>query len=286
MAARGGVASASELGAAGFSRRRIALAVAEQKIQRIRIGWFALPDADSDIVRAIRAGGSLTCISAAAAHGLWAPYPRSLHISLRRGDRHLRHPDTGAALDERESPLIVHWNGDRAIDHSRGLIALPGSLVEVLRCQPVDLAFAVVESALRQRRLDADESRSLWRATSRDRRHVLQHADHRADSGSESVFRFRMLLLGVVMRSQVEIGGVGRVDFLIGDRLLVEIDSQGHHGTREQRLRDLRRDAIASGLGFICLRFDYDQIMNDWSTVEATVMAIIGRGEHLTSPRA
>ena len=110
---------------------------------------------------------------------------------------------------------------------------------------------------------------------------MVDAARAHADSGSESLFRFRMARLGILLQSQVEISGVGRVDFLIGHRLIVEIDSRTHHGGFAQRLRDLDRDAIATALGYHCLRFDYQQVLHDWATVEAAVLAIVECGGHL-----
>jgi very-short-patch-repair endonuclease len=88
---------------------------------------------------------------------------------------------------------------------------------------------------------------------------------------------------GIVMRAQVDIAGVRRVDFVIGDCLIVEVDSREHHGLRAQRRRDLHRDAAAATLGFITLRFDYWQIMEDWATVEAAVLASVARGDHVSA---
>ena len=110
---------------------------------------------------------------------------------------------------------------------------------------------------------------------------VLQIAGRLADSGTESLFRYRMGLLGITMKSQVPIDGVGVVDFVIGDRLVVEIDSHAHHGTGDARVRDLTRDAILAGLGYLSLRFDYWMIIDDWDLVASTVFAVVARGDHL-----
>jgi very-short-patch-repair endonuclease len=153
-------------------------------------------------------------------------------------------------------------------------------LVQVLVCMPPDFAFAVVESALRNRLLSPPELARLRSTTTRAGARLLTHVDSLADSGTESLFRYRLLCLGILTRSQVRVPGVGRVDFLIGDRLLVEIDSETFHGSPAQRQRDLDRDAIAFGLGFLVLHFDYRQVLYDWDTVQATVLAVIGRGDH------
>jgi very-short-patch-repair endonuclease len=155
-------------------------------------------------------------------------------------------------------------------------------LVEVLHCQPDEMGFAVVESALAKRLIrDADVTWLTKIVPSR--RLLLSMAGPLAGSGTESIFRYRMAAMGVRMRSQVEIDGIGRVDFLIGDRLIVEIDSHEHHGSRAQRIRDLDRDAVAHVLDYLPLRFDYLQVLSDWDAVATTVLAIIQEGRHLNA---
>jgi very-short-patch-repair endonuclease len=112
---------------------------------------------------------------------------------------------------------------------------------------------------------------------------MLRMVGSLAGSGTESIFRYRMAALGVRMRSQVEIEGVGRVDFLVGDRLIVEIDSHEHHGSRAQRIRDLDRDAIAQVLDYLPLRFDYLQVIEDWDAVASTIFAVIHDRRHLNA---
>ena len=153
-------------------------------------------------------------------------------------------------------------------------------LVEVLHCQPDEMAFAVIESALAKRLIRDGDVTWLTR-TVPSRRSLLRMVGPLAGSGTESIFRYRMASMGVRMRSQVEIEGVGRVDFLIGDRLIVEIDSHDHHGSRAQRVRDLDRDAVAQVLDYLPLRFDYLQVLSDWDAVASTVFAIIQDRRHL-----
>ena len=287
LARAGGVASVDELVRAGFTPRSIQRAAATGAIIRIRRGWYALRSAPAEQTRAIRVGGSLACISGCSYYGLWRPLEKRLHVGVDHGAHHLKDPIAGTPLGAEHPPpgLVVHWSRERTADHVPGVLPLITCLAQVVRCQPEDIAFAVLESALRGRHLSAQQQARLEFAVSSKKRFLVRHARESADSGSESLFRYRMLRLGVRMRSQVEIPGVGRVDFVIGDRLLIEIDSNAHHGGIAKRLRDLHRDAIAAGLGFLTLRFDYDQILHDWETVEATVLAIISRGEHLSARR-
>ncbi len=83
------------------------------------------------------------------------------------------------------------------------------------------------------------------------------------------------------MTRQVEIRGVGRVDFLVGERLVIEVDGREYHVDVERFENDRRRDALLSGLGFRVLRFSYEQVLRRWSEVAAAVFGAIARGDHL-----
>jgi very-short-patch-repair endonuclease len=252
-------------------------------VLRVRRGWYALPTTDPAVVAAARVGGSLTCVSGCGIRGVWIPANSGLHVAVPNGSRHLKSPTDGAPISGSGTGLTVHWNGVAGTDTSfqPGARPIRECLLEVLHCQPADLAFAVVESALALSLIGRTQI-LLLASEAPSRAKLLGLARTDAGSGTESVFRFRMAALGISMRSQVDIFGLGRVDFVIGDRLIVEIDSQQHHGSRESRVRDLDRDALAILLDYIPLRFDYVQVMSDWEVVASTVFAIVERGDHLT----
>jgi very-short-patch-repair endonuclease len=239
------------------------------------------------VVQAARVGGSLACISGCGVRGAWMPPGSELHVAVPNGSRHLKHPIDGSPIRGSRSGLVVHWSGPSGdlASFAPGALPIRDCLLEVLHCQPADVAFAIVESALATRLIDRADIEWLVSAVP-SRRRLLLLAGSGAGSGTESLFRFRLEALGIRMRSQVEIAGVGRVDFLIGDRLIVEIDSDEHHGSRDQRVRDLDRDAVAHSLGYLPLRFDYRQVVSDWDAVASTVFAVIQRGEHLFAKSA
>lgn len=82
------------------------------------------------------------------------------------------------------------------------------------------------------------------------------------------------------MRTQVSVYSVGRVDLLIGDALIIEVDGVENHGGADHRHKDLRRDARAAAWGFVTLRFDYALVVHDWPTVEAAILGLLARGLH------
>ena len=84
-------------------------------------------------------------------------------------------------------------------------------------------------------------------------------------------------MLGLRLECQVAITGVGRVDFVVDGRLILEADGRENHDGESMRHKDLVRDAAASRLGYETLRFDYAQIVHDWPTVQAAVLAALRR---------
>lgn len=290
LANHGGVARLSALVEAGHTPRTIQRLVQRGLLVRPRRGWYALGSAsrrtaDTDIVRAIRVGGRLACISACRKYGIWTPADDRLHVSVGPQSNHLKSPDhPRRARTSGDGETVLHWNCSDPDPSARAhLPALSTALADAMGCQPADVAFAMVDSALHCGMLSEVDRWELYHRVPARCRTSIAQADGAAESGTESLFVFRMRALGVALQAQVDVGGVGRVDFVIGDRLIVEIDSEAHHGSIASRRRDLHRDAIAAALGFITLRFDYWQIMDDWATVEAAVMASIARGDHVSA---
>jgi very-short-patch-repair endonuclease len=79
------------------------------------------------------------------------------------------------------------------------------------------------------------------------------------------------------VRPQVWIPGVGRVDLLIGDRLVLELDGREWHQDFE---RDRARDRALVARGYLVLRASYRQVLEDWPTIEAQIAEIVARRDH------
>ena len=103
-----------------------------------------------------------------------------------------------------------------------------------------------------------------------------------AESGLETLVRWRLRAWGIRVRTQQNLVSVGRVDLLLGERLVVEVDGVENHASPEHRHRDLVRDANAAAWGFVTLRFDYAMVIHDWPTVELALRGLLDRGIHLS----
>ncbi|MGH3703635.1 MAG: DUF559 domain-containing protein [Agromyces sp.] len=246
-------------------------AVRSGEVVRIREGVFAAADTPHDVIAAVAHGGRLGCLSRIRAAGLWV---------LDDGDDrvHASLPRTGNARRHGDCRCIVHWTGGPAVG---GLAPLVEALAQVLGCRGIEAFFVALESAMRKGLIDR---RSLAELRSRipvKRRWVVDFARWDADSGLESLLRLRLRALGIELASQVDIPGVGRVDFLLAGLIVLEVDGvAGHADGAASRHKDLVRDAVASTFGLEALRFDYAMVVHDWPLVEAAILAALGRNRH------
>jgi len=150
------------------------------------------------------------------------------------------------------------------------------SLRQVLRRESDEFGFIVAESARYAGLVSRIEWEELRLSLPYRAQAATSQVGERSESGSESAFRFRMLKHRLPTRQQVWIGQ-DRVDFLVGERLVVEIDSRGHHDP----VADCARDARLSIRGYRVLRFFYEHVFGSWDLVEAAVLAAVSRCDHL-----
>jgi very-short-patch-repair endonuclease len=138
-------------------------------------------------------------------------------------------------------------------------------------CQPIERTVAAADSALRTGDLTPGQWRAVLAGMPARLARLLALTDVRAESITESIARFRLIALGYHPRLQVLIKGVGRVDMMLGPRLVLEFDGWAYHGDIEQFERDRRRDAQLAARGFRTLRFSYRQVMHRWHEVRAAI---------------
>lgn len=263
---RGGIARTSTLRAAGVTDQALRRARSKGHLVTPRQGWVALPDADPARVGAVERGVILSCVTVAEQRGLWMPEKLPLHVSA---------PPHAARIDV-PSGVVVHWaapvvprDPDSVVD------SLVNALVLIARCQPWETALVLWESALNKRLVDAEVLRGLDLPSTA--RRLLERARPFADSGVETIFVSRLAWLRVPMLPQAWVHD-RRVDVLIGERLVIQIDGATHTGA--QRTMDIEHDAQLMLRGYHVLRFSYEQIMGRWHEVQAVIMQAIAQGRH------
>lgn len=108
----------------------------------------------------------------------------------------------------------------------------------------------------------------------------FDRADGGAQSGLETLVRMLLFSRRVRYRTQVWIDGVGRVDILIGERLVLELDgARFHTGTAFEE--DRRRDFELVRAGYLVVRITYRMVIEQWDDVAAGILELVRRGEHL-----
>ncbi|QNE46545.1 DUF559 domain-containing protein [Glaciihabitans sp. INWT7] len=280
----GGVAHVRTLGEIGIPHSQVERAAAIGRVVRVRPGVYAALDAHAELVRAARVGGRLAGASAARAMRLWVPPDRGLVVEVSRGATHLRDPDDPhRALDRNRGDVRILWTGaPRPLRHSIGVASIADMMRQLVDTEPDEYIVAILDSLLRRTETSRFDLEAAAIGLSAKGRSLLSLVDDRADSGSESVVRVLLAQAGCAATPQVRIPftDLDRIDLLVGDRLVIECDSEQHHGGREQRLRDLRRDAALACLGFIVLRFDWRQIFFEPASVVSAVLRYVELGLH------
>lgn len=275
----GGAAAFAAFDRAGIARAEVLAATRRGTAVRVRNGWFADPDAAADVVRAVRVGGIATSSTVARLRGVWAPTSDRLHVRVSSNAARLRSPhDRTIALDAARHGVCVHYRA--RIDGTIGRDALTTSLGEMFACAPAYEAIAAVESAIERRELDPGHLGAVRRAMPPGRRVLLDRLDLAAQSGLESKVRLLLQSRRVRFRSQAPIDGVGSVDLLVGDRLVIEVDGWAFHNSREEFENDRRRDFELVTRGYLVLRMSYRQVAHDWGRSSAGILALLSRGEH------
>ncbi|MFK4760655.1 endonuclease domain-containing protein [Microbacterium sp. ZW T5_45] len=208
-------------------------------------------------------------MSAARLLGLWVPDDEAVHVVVR--------PEAGRI---ESTGLRTHWSrGPAEVRRRQPVDPLVNVLHHVARCLEPARALAVWESALHQRMIAAEVlARIDWRGERVAQ--VARSASSLSESGLETEFLVLMAEIGVTVRQQVMIDG-HRVDALIGDRLVIQLDGFAHHSDAAARRRDIEADARLRLRGYIVLRFDYGQLFFHPRYVQETVRTALAQGLHL-----
>jgi very-short-patch-repair endonuclease len=232
----------------------------------IRQGLWAEPTAPVELVRVARIGGAATATTGAMALGLWTPDDDRLHVAVPAGATRLRDPDDPARLLRTDDAVCLHWTNrmpsPRALPDR--IAPLPLLLEHAVRCLRPELAVAVIDSALHERRMRSSDLAALTEALPRHLRPLVRATDGRADSGLESIVRFLLRRSGYDVVVHPQLPRIGEVDLLVEGRLIVETDGKRFHGSEKAFAEDRRRDRAAALTGYRVLRFTYRQILTEW----------------------
>ena len=265
----------AELLEAGCTVGRIASAVGDGTLMRVRRGYYCRPALDVDTQQAVRVGGRLSCVSELRRRGVWTVEPAQVHLQIAPNAARLRDPQDRMARLRDPRGCCIHWQSLRdPAGADRGRVGIVDAMATALSCLPEREALAAWDSALHLKLLTAAQVRLIVGSLSGELRSLIRRADPASESGIETVVRDIAVQLGFRVRTQHSVRNVGRGDVLIEECVLVEADGGAYHGAGVTS-RDRRRDAGFVRSGLTTLHFRYSQVIFEPREVAETIIAAV-----------
>ncbi|MCD2498733.1 endonuclease domain-containing protein [Microbacterium nymphoidis] len=266
----GGIAHRRLAREAGYGARRIKRDIDAGLVRAVGRNWIAGPGVHEDLIAAARVNGRVACVTAAGLRRWWLPESAS-----RRQHFHLATNSpvpAGGMRMHRNQPLVP-------VAHGQLIESIEDTLQHVAMCCDVGIASVIWESACRVERISPENLRQIaW--TSPTTRRLSTTVTGLADSGLETLLIRGLAHLNCDLRAQAFVAG-HRVDLLIGDRLIIQVDGQAFHSRAAERARDAAHDAELVLRGYTVLRFTYAQVVHDWPGVLKTVSRAVAQRRHL-----
>lgn len=237
--------------------RQLTAAVHEGRVVRLRRGLCAGADLDEAVSASRRLGGALSLESAALAWGWKVRTPPPLPVVTLPRNRY-------AEARGAEVPYADLSQEDM----DDGRTSRVRTALDCARMLPFDRALCVVDSALREGRVTRQQLLAAAAAGSRTYRRraqrVIALASPKSANPFESVLRAICLdVPGLEPEAQCAVGVVGHCD--VGDarlRIAAEAESWEWHGLREAFDYDVRRYTAMVRLGWLVVRFLWDDVMH------------------------
>lgn len=236
-------------------------------LRRLRPGWFALPQADERVAQAVAAGGTLGCASALRWYGVWV-LDRRWHVRAPRDG--LKRVPPGAT--------VCRCPASRQVPRAP-IDDLGTALVTASSCLAGEEFVAALDSVVNLGLMHPEQVALLFANAPVRVRRLVAMMD-RAESGTETLVRLRLRALGITVQTQAQIDGVGRVDLLIGDSLVIEVDSVQHHTSASAYQADRLRDRRLRARGYVPIRLTFEQVIHDWGSAEADIRTAMARRDH------
>jgi len=268
------IATRNELRSSGLTDRHLAVAVQSGALIRVRRGYYAHTGTDTALVRAVRVGGRLACVSALRSRGIFG-FDTYTHVHLHRSASRLRSPEAAVPLVHRRE-LRLHWEPladiGAAADYSVGLI---DALSQAVRCQDPWHAVASLDNAMHQGLLTKPGLGEVFSSLPTRFQPLKALVEPKSEAGQESVLRCALRAAGLRVELQVTFEGIGRVDLLVEGCLVIEADSRTAHDGWQLHVRDRDRDIDLARLGLMSLRPGYNRTMFATADVVEAVLALL-----------
>lgn len=222
-----------------------------------RGGVVFAPGTDWPLIACRMLGGLLTCHSALEYYSLpELPHPGAVHVAIPSSRGRVR-PLAG---------VVVHREPARWPPGMSPPVAPPRLLVaRMLRCAEEIPAVVVADAALRRGLVSRAELAAMLRSNRSGGplgRRRLARCREKARSPIESIARLELEDAGHSVEVGVDVPGVGEVDMLVDDRLLVETDGYQFHSSKGDWSNDRRREQGLIAQGRLWVRLTYDDVMS------------------------
>lgn len=262
----GGAAEWHTLARYGVTRATLNREVATGRVTRVRRGCFALTGASPVYVAEVAWRGHATCVTAARARGL--------PVLFADSTIHLRVPSDRSQSGRNMTipPGITRHPLPKDRSGPPDTCAV---LDDAASCLPREAQLATIDAALHSGLILPGDLNHLQRGGTARAEWIARHADPKAESVLETLARVALVSARLPVESQVEIGGVGRVDLLVAGRVIVELDGWEHHGMPSAFAADRRRDREAIARGYRVLRFTYSEVVGKPEALVAAVRATL-----------
>lgn len=268
----------AQLLASGMSRRALEAALRSGELVRARRDRYLPGSSPHDVVRAVRVGGRVTCLSLLQLLGVFVFGCDTVHVHVPRGSGRLRSPHN------RARPLAkghargarLHWAPlTRPEEGTSTCVGVMDALIHSVLCQPARHAVATLDSALNKGMISALDLVDIFHALPRKYAVLQALVDGRAQSGPETLVRLMLQGLGCRVELQVPFEGVGFVDLVVDGWLVVECDSRAFHSSWKAQREDHRRDAILASYGFCSFRVIAEDVLYRPEMVLASLRGLV-----------
>lgn len=289
--AAGGAGRTRHLAKNSRERSVLAQLVRTGTLERMRVGCYAFPETGLEIKLACLTASKITCVSAVDVAGLRTLIkPHQVHISATRnfGKPHIP-PDMRDRLVLHRDP--IHWFDQSLLLPRRAAPSPVGIPQTSLLLAPWPIVFARLAICCSFKEavvaldsgLNSGVIRKLDVLTLLNPRHhksarkVVEASCASSQSVLETLARLQLRQAGFRVQPQARITGVGNVDLLVENRVVVELDGYSHHSDRDRFRADRYRDRELAKLGCAVLRFTYTEVMNNRALIATEVRAVLAR---------
>lgn len=251
----------------GFTPGRLRAEVSSGKLRHVSRGWYAIADADPDVVLAIKHGGRVGCLTGCRKHGIWVPptFGKRPHVLI---------------TERNAAPKAASFEFHRTTCLPNGqLFSVEDCVQQAMHHHDAETGLIVLESAINKRAITFAEAQYMAQHVQEKKKPAYRFLDMRSESGSETRVRLFLQLRGVNVRPQRRTG-TGWVDLIAGNSWIIECDGREYHDTASSFENDRRRDLGNTADGFFTTRLSYRQIWHEWELTKQYLHAILHKRRH------